>query len=386
MLIKFGVQAHAVKEYKDMLVSLGYLHASTHNYFGRDSEQATKQFQADHGLVVDGIIGPKTANAIVEEYRSQSMPNPPVTEGIPAPLVEPEIIKYGSRGIIVKLYKDLMVTLGYLESSTHDIFRRESERAIRLFQSMHELVVDGIIGENTSKALLDEYFAHNQSGPVPDHIEEYLKPEEYPHINSNILSAINKSLQDETPARIELVKEDLKWVMPHGLYVFGQNLYNTDLAPQPVSEELINGTARRHPGYYTNGRLEFQLQYIEKCKKEGIYVSCCDCSGKMVGLYRKLNIFPAKWDSKAHWLFHTYCHPIHEQDLRPGDLLFKRVSSGRIVHVAMYLGWGYISEAVGTAYGIQITDNLQHVVRNHANDTLEKHTRFNVFGRPKFLA
>lgn len=386
MLIKFGVQAHAVKEYKDMLVSLGYLHASTHNFFGRDSEKATKQFQADHGLVVDGIIGPKTGTAILEEYRSQSMPNPPVTEGIPAPLIGSEIIKYGSRGAIVKQYKDLLVTLGYLHKSTHDIFRRDSEKATRLFQSAHGLVVDGIIGKNTSAALLAEYAAHIQPGPDPGSIQEYLSHEQYKHINPNILSAINKSLQDETPVRIELVKEALKWIMPHGLYVFGQNLYNTELVPQPITEKIIQGTAKRHPGYYTNGRLEYQLQYIDQCEKEGIYVSGCDCSGKIVGLYRKLRIFPAKWDSKAHWLFHTYCHRIKEKDLRPGDLLFKRVSSGRIVHVAMYLGWGYISEAAGTAYGIQITDNLQHVVRNNVKNTLEKHTRFNVFGRPKFLA
>lgn len=385
MIIKFGSHGFIVKEYKDMLVALGYLYASTHNFFGRDSEKATKAFQVDHGLLVDGIIGKYTSAAILEQYASQNKPNIPVLVQYPDVLTRDTQLQYGSQGSTVKEYKDMLVALGYLAVSTDDIFDRETQKATKSFQFDQHLSVDGIIGVKTSMAILTEYKAlNNQSQKIE--LKKYLTTDQYPHISAKILYEINKALQDETSVRIELVKLDLKWIMPHGLYVFGYNLYTPELKPKEITPDGIRKVAARYPGYYTKGRLDYQLNYIEECAEKKIRLSGCDCSGKEIGLYRKLGIFPPKWDSKAHWLFHSYCSPISKSKLRPGDLLFKRKSSGRIVHVAMYLGSGYISEAVGTAYGIQITDNYQHVVTNHITGKLETHTKFNVFGRPTFIA
>lgn len=384
MLIKFGVKAPIVKEYKDMLVALEYLYASTHDYFGRDSEKATRSFQADHGLVVDGIIGPITSAAIREEYAALNKPTA-IIPVIPVLLTGSMVLKYMSNSPIVKQYKDVLVALGYLTKSTHSYFGRDTEKAVYTFQCEHELVLDGIINQNTSAAIISAFKTYIKTN-YGTQIIKHLDPTKYPYISSDILSAINMSLQDETPVRIELVKLDLKWIMPHGLYVFGYNLYTSDLVPMPITKDGIRKQASRYPGYYTNGRLEYQLNYINECAEKGIYLSGCDCSGKEVGLYRKLGIFPPTWDCKAHWLYHSYCSGISESSLRPGDLLFKRNSSGRITHVAMYLGSGYVSEAVGTAYGIQITDNINHIVRDNMKNVLVKHSRFNVFGRPNFIA
>lgn len=385
MNIKFGSQGFAVKKFKDMLVALGYLHASTHSLFGRDSERATKEFQTDHGLLVDGIIGKNTGAAILTEYAAQNKPSTPILVQYPDILTPDTQIQYGSQGSNVKEYKDILVALGYLEKSTHDFFGRYTQKATKSFQFINHLAVDGVIGINTSTAILNEYKVSNNAN-LQTELKKYLTTDEYPHISARILYEINKALQDETPVRIELVKLDLKWIMPHGMYVFGYNLYTPDLKPKEITQDGIRKAAARYPGYYTNGRLDYQLGYVEECEQKKIRLSGCDCSGKEVGLYRKLGIFPPKWDSKAHWLFHSYCVPISQSALRPGDLVFKRVSSGRIVHTAMYLGSGFISEAIGTAYGIQITDNKQHIVTNHQTGKLETHSKFNVFGRPNFIA
>lgn len=386
MTIKFGSQGAAVKKYKDMLLALGYLKASTHSFFGRDSEKATKQFQADHGLVVDGIIGRITAAAITDAYNEESKPDIPSMEQYSGVLSGKTLIKYGSKGPVVKAFKDMLMYLGFLSASSKETFGRDSEKATKLFQASHNLEADGIIGPKTGAAILEDYRAHYVPSQPLQTIVQHLDPAQYPHINPAILAAINLELQDETEVRIELVKEDLKWVMPHGMYVFGYNLYTTKLLPTAVTKDGIRSVAARHPSYYTKGRLDYQLGYVDKCEKDGVYLSGCDCSGKEVGLYRKLQIFPPKWDCKAHWLFHSYCASIAESELRPGDLVFKRTASGRITHCAMYVGAGYICEAAGTAYGIQLTDNVNHLVKNNITGELETHTKFNVFGRPGFIA
>ena len=388
MIIKFGSQGSQVKLYKDMLVALGYLHASTHDFFGRDSQKATRKFQAANGLKIDGIIGKNTAAAILEKYALINNPSSGTSEiadKLSELLSGEAMISYGARLPIVKGCKDILYALGYLHASTHDFFGQDTLKAVKIFQAVHSLVVDGIVGRNTAKALIYDYYRHK----VPDDgqvITEYLTAEEYPHIHPEVLASINMNLQDETPVRIALVKEDLKWIMPHGMYVYSYNLYTTKLKPQPITEKGIRKVASYYPGYYTRGRLDYQLGHLDHCEREGIYLSGCDCSGKEVGLYRKLGIFPSNWDCKAHWLYHSYCIPISEAQMRPGDLVFKRVSSGRITHTAMYVGAGYISEAAGTAYGIQITDNFAHVVLNYNKNKLEKHTKFNLFGRPTFIA
>lgn len=386
MIIKFGSQGPQVKQYKDMLLALGYLHASTHDFFGRDSQKATREFQADNGLEIDGIIGKNTSAAIIAQYGELNTPTPSIESELAELLSGKVMISYGASLPIVKKCKDLLYTLGYLHASTHNFFGRDTQRAVRTFQAVHEIQVDGIIGKTTASKLLEAYLRHNDPNSGQQEIIYYLKPDDYPDIHPKILAAINMNLQDETPIRIALVKEDLKWMMPHGMYVFGYNLYTSKLVPQSITESGLKKAANYYPGYYTGGRLNFQIDYMNYCNQNDIYLSGADCSGKIVGLYRKLGVFPPTWDSKAHWLYHTYCKPIKESAMRPGDLLFKRTSSGRIVHTAMYLGAGYVAEAVGTAYGIQITDNYDHVVKNYQKNKLERHTRFNVFGRPTFIA
>lgn len=386
MIVKFGSQGPQVKQYKDMLLALGYLKASTHDFFGRDSQSATKVFQTDNGLFIDGIIGKNTSAVMYAQYSELNNPAPDNEEELAELISGKVMISYGAKLPIVKKCKDLLYTLGYLHASTHDFFGRDTQRAVRTFQAVHNLQADGIIGKNTAEKLLEDYLRHNDPNSGQQEIIDYLKAADYPNIHPKVIAAININLQDETPIRIELVKEDLKWIMPHGLYVFGYNLYTSKLIPQPITESGLEKVAYYHPGYYTDGRLDFQIDYMNYCHENNIYLSGADCSGKLVGLYRKLGVFPLTWDSKAHWLYHSYCRPIKESEMRPGDLLFKRISSGRIVHTAMYLGAGYVAEAVGTAYGIQITDNYDHVVKNYQKNKLERHKRFNVFGRPTFIA
>ena len=80
--------------------------------------------------VVDGIAGSNTLN------------------GCP-------IVKKGARGNITKLLQEKLVSLGYNTNGVDGIFGSGTENAVRLFQKSNRLVVDGIVGKNTWRKILN---------------------------------------------------------------------------------------------------------------------------------------------------------------------------------------------------------------------------------------
>lgn len=64
--LKRGSKGQAVKDLQTKLVSLGYNIGSygIDGDFGKATEAAVKQFQRDHNLTADGIVGPKTYAAL----------------------------------------------------------------------------------------------------------------------------------------------------------------------------------------------------------------------------------------------------------------------------------------------------------------------------------
>ena len=49
-----------------MLQDTGYLSGSADGDFGPSTEAAVEQFQADHGLTADGVVGSQTMEALSE--------------------------------------------------------------------------------------------------------------------------------------------------------------------------------------------------------------------------------------------------------------------------------------------------------------------------------
>ena len=61
MLLKRGSTGPLVKALQE---ALGLPPQDRTGYFGPITEQAVRRFQVDHGLTVDGIVGPETAAAL----------------------------------------------------------------------------------------------------------------------------------------------------------------------------------------------------------------------------------------------------------------------------------------------------------------------------------
>ena len=79
---------------------------------------------------VDGITGPNTLS------------------GCPT-------LRKGARGNITKLLQEKLVSLGYNTNGVDGIFGPGTDNAVRLYQKANRLVVDGIVGKNTWKKILN---------------------------------------------------------------------------------------------------------------------------------------------------------------------------------------------------------------------------------------
>ena len=64
-------------------------------------------------------------------------------------------LKKGARGNITKLLQEKLVSLGYNTNGVDGIFGSGTEKAVMSFQKNNGLVVDGIVGKNTWRKLLN---------------------------------------------------------------------------------------------------------------------------------------------------------------------------------------------------------------------------------------
>ncbi|OEH84744.1 spore cortex-lytic enzyme [Desulfuribacillus stibiiarsenatis] len=62
--IRYGARGNDVIELQQRLNQLGYYKMNVDGIFGWGTHSAVRRFQSDYGLTVDGIVGPRTWNAL----------------------------------------------------------------------------------------------------------------------------------------------------------------------------------------------------------------------------------------------------------------------------------------------------------------------------------
>ena len=101
---------------------------------GRETARAVRIFQRRTGLTVDGIAGPRTRAALGKLGR---------------PLFGRRILRRGRTGWDVSVLQFLLDRRGLLECELDGRFGGMTERAVRRFQRLNRLAVDGIVGPAT---------------------------------------------------------------------------------------------------------------------------------------------------------------------------------------------------------------------------------------------
>ncbi|HEU5141301.1 MAG TPA: peptidoglycan-binding protein [Bacillales bacterium] len=79
-LLNFRDRGAYVTDLQKKLAKIGLLDQSPSGYYGMDTEQAVREFQAKYGLTVDGIVGPNTRAKLTEVLGSKEKAKAPAEE------------------------------------------------------------------------------------------------------------------------------------------------------------------------------------------------------------------------------------------------------------------------------------------------------------------
>ena len=210
-------------------------------------------------------------------------------------------------------------------------------------------------------------------------------------VGEDAQKAVNEALQSVSPLRRQLVETALPFSYdPHGeqaaafpksLYLWGANLYGPDkelYCPTSAAVELL---AARKPAFFSGGRREMMLSALQNAASLGDRLSGADCSGAIVGLWRKFDLVDGKFDAIANRLLkEPLSRPIQREELLPGDLV------GFDGHIGLYAGAGRVVEWAGGAYGCQLTRLVGRCCWSFTERRLVKMQKdYEVFARPFFF-
>lgn len=134
-----GDKGHQITEIQQALTAHGYDTDADGDY-GDSTQAAVRQFQADHGLDCDGIIGAATYEALMGE----AMPENRTSQGGAASDALPAVTADNE----VRVIQQALANNGYTVD-VDGVFGVGTEQAIRQFQADHGLETDGIVGQST---------------------------------------------------------------------------------------------------------------------------------------------------------------------------------------------------------------------------------------------
>jgi peptidoglycan hydrolase-like protein with peptidoglycan-binding domain len=138
--------------------------------FGLQTHRAVRAFQAENRLFVDGVVGPRTAEALNRHARS---PSPAAGGGgAPAPagpatggLTGVPALRDGSAGAAVRTLQSLLNNHG-ARLEIDGEFGPVTAGVVRAFQQANGLGVDGVVGPATARALTSGTARRIGSGDV----------------------------------------------------------------------------------------------------------------------------------------------------------------------------------------------------------------------------
>lgn len=136
--------------------------------FGAATAAAVRKFQSYFGLTSDGVVGRTTWNKLYEVYND--IANRLLSASL-RPGEYPGLLKRGSTGTAVRELQFYLYLLSAYESSIPAVsidgsFGAATENAVRAYQRLAGLTVDGIVGRSTWVSLYDRASALRSSGPV----------------------------------------------------------------------------------------------------------------------------------------------------------------------------------------------------------------------------
>ena len=126
------------------LTNRGYATGGTDGVAREETYAAVRQYQADSGLVVDGMVGNATLSALG------------ITNGTSYGTVS-ATLSIGSTGSLTRYLQKMLATLGYTTVPVDGVFNSSTKTVVQAFQTSKGLSADGVVGPATWNALFRSY-------------------------------------------------------------------------------------------------------------------------------------------------------------------------------------------------------------------------------------
>jgi len=133
--------------------------------FDGSTDAAVRGFQRTFGLTADGIVGPNTWNRAISIFNAVKRLNELDSEGVTlaeATALYASSLRQGDHGFDVRALQHYLDFIARFHSSMGRVvadgaFGPQTDHALREFQRIYSLTVDGVAGRTTHNALLTAY-------------------------------------------------------------------------------------------------------------------------------------------------------------------------------------------------------------------------------------
>ena len=134
---KLGMSGNDISRIQTRLYEMGYLASSDQitGTFDETTENAVIKMQTNNGIGADGKVGLVTAELI---YSGEAKAN---------------LLSYGDKSEIILESQQRLKELGYLTTTPDGSYGKDTETAVKQFQSRNDLLVDGYLGPTTRDVL-----------------------------------------------------------------------------------------------------------------------------------------------------------------------------------------------------------------------------------------
>lgn len=143
---KQGMTNDGIKKLQQRLKDLGYMTANPTGYFGTQTAEAVRRFQAKHYLTVDGIAGSETQSRIFASDAEKAITVPDDSKTY-------AVLKEGMKSSAVTTMQKRLKELGYFNTDATGTFGSVTKTAVVAFQKKNGLTADGIAGSATLNRL-----------------------------------------------------------------------------------------------------------------------------------------------------------------------------------------------------------------------------------------
>lgn len=307
------------------------------------------------------------------------------------------IIKRGMQGSDVLYIKRKLFSLGMYDEKIKRIisnkFREDSVNATINFQNTYDSVdegpleITGTIYEACWDAIEAAAEGKIKPKPGPEPPTPPIPPDppepghlldDYTWIKESKRKEIEKDLDATNEMRRNICLEILKYAFDpeyrsgdvRALYMWGGNLYNTDLKLNMATKAKIEAGAKKYPKKYNDKQKAWMLKEVNTWGS----LPASDCSGMEVGWLRKFKLVSNSFDHNADALGSTrFSVQCDVSDLKPGTF------AHRDGHLGTYVGGGYIVEFVGGEYGCQLTKRTDRKVWNFVEEKIHTYSPWKDF-------